>query len=256
MILFKYGGHAISDSQGIDPVLALLSKEISAGKKIIIVHGGGPAINKELEIHGVKSEMVGGLRKTTPEILEVVQRTLCGEVQRKLVNQLIALGVNAVGLTAGDGNLTRAKISKPELGLVGEVVSVNPDYLISQIDIGITPVISPISITPNGQAVNMNADIIAGAIGGALKAESVLFSTDVSGIYRNWPDKNSLIQSINVEELTQISQTFEGGMIPKAESAINAIKSGAKKVQIFDGRDIFNIELALKGEGGTLVLSQ
>ena len=256
MILFKYGGHAISDSQGIDPVLALLSKEISAGKKIIIVHGGGPAINKELEIHGVKSEMVGGLRKTTPEVFEVVQRTLCGEVQRKLVNQLIALGVNAVGLTAGDGNLTRAKILKPELGLVGEVVSVNPDYLISQMELGITPVISPISITSNGQAVNMNADIIAGAIGGALKAESVLFSTDVSGIYRNWPDKNSLIQSINIEELTQISKTFEGGMIPKAESAINAIKSGAKKVQIFDGRDVSNVELALKGEGGTLVLSQ
>ena len=236
--------------------MALLSKEISAGKKIIIVHGGGPAINKELEIHGVKSEMVGGLRKTTPEVLEVVQRTLCGEVQRKLVNQLIALGVNAVGLTAGDGNLTRAKILKPELGLVGEVVSVNPDYLISQMDLGITPVVSPISITSNGQAVNMNADIIAGAIGGALKAESVLFSTDVSGIYRNWPDKNSLIQSINVEELTQIAKTFEGGMIPKAESAINAIKSGAKKVQIFDGRDVLNVELALKGEGGTLVLSQ
>jgi acetylglutamate kinase len=135
------------------------------------------------------------------------------------------------------------------------VVSVSPDYLIAQIDRGITPVISPISITPNGQAVNMNADIIAGAIGGALKADSVLFSTDVSGIYRNWPDKNSLIQTINVEELTQISKTFEGGMIPKAESAINAIKSGAKKVQIFDGREVSNVELALKGEGGTLVLS-
>lgn len=256
MILFKYGGHAISDGQGIDPVLSLLSKEISAGKKIVIVHGGGPAINKELEVHGVKSEMVGGLRKTTPEVLEVVQRTLCGEVQRKLVNQLIALGVNAVGLTAGDGNLTRAKITEPELGLVGEVVSVNPDFLIAQMDLGITPVISPISITTDGQAVNMNADIIAGAIGGALKADSVLFSTDVSGIYRSWPDKNSLIQSINVEELSQISKTFEGGMIPKAESAINAIKSGAKKVQIFDGRDVSNVQLALNGEGGTLVLFQ
>jgi acetylglutamate kinase len=229
MILFKYGGHAISDDQGIDPVLSLLSKQIKSGKKIVIVHGGGPAINKELEIHGVKSEMIGGLRKTTPEVFEVVQRTLCGEVQRKLVNQLIALGVNAVGLTAGDGDVTRAKISKPELGLVGEVISVNPDYLIAQMDLGITPVISPISITADGQAVNMNADIIAGAIGGALTVDSVLFSTDVSGIYRNWPDKESLIQSISVNKLSEISMTFEGGMIPKAESAINAIKSGARK---------------------------
>lgn len=253
MILFKYGGHAISDDQGIDPVLSILSKQIKAGKKIVIVHGGGPAINKELEIHGVKSEMIGGLRKTTPEVFAVVQRTLCGEVQRKLVNQLIALGVNAVGLTAGDGDVIRAKISKPELGLVGEVVSVNPDYLIAQMDLGITPVISPISITTDGQAVNMNADVIAGAIGGALKVDSVLFSTDVSGIYRNWPDKDSLIQSISVNELSEISKTLEGGMIPKAESAINAIKSGAKKVQIFDGREISSVELALQGEGGTLV---
>ena len=253
MILFKYGGHAISDDQGIDPVLSILSKQIKAGKKIVIVHGGGPAINKELEIHGVKSEMIGGLRKTTPEVFAVVQRTLCGEVQRKLVNQLIALGVNAVGLTAGDGDVIRAKISKPELGLVGEVVSVNPDYLIAQMDLGITPLISPISITTDGQAVNMNADIIAGAIGGALKVDSVLFSTDVSGIYRNWPDKDSLIQSISVNELSEISKTLEGGMIPKAESAINAIKSGAKKVQIFDGRKVSSVELALQGEGGTLV---
>ena len=253
MILFKYGGHAISDGQGIDPVLSLLSKQIKAGKKIVIVHGGGPAINKELEIHGVKSEMIRGLRKTTPEVFEVVQRTLCGEVQRKLVNQLIVLGVNAVGLTAGDGDVTRAKISKPELGLVGEVVSVNPDYLIAQMDLGITPVISPISITNDGQAVNMNADVIAGAIGGALKVDSVLFSTDVSGIYRNWPDKDSLIQSISINELSEISMTLEGGMIPKAESAINAIKSGAKKVQIFDGRKVSSVELALQGEGGTLV---
>lgn len=253
MILFKYGGHAIPDGQGIDLVLSLLSKQIKAGKKIVIVHGGGPAINRELEIHGVKSEMIRGLRKTTPEVFEVVQRTLCGEVQRKLVNQLIALGVNAVGLTAGDGDVTRAKISKPELGLVGEVVSVNPDYLIAQMDLGITPVISPISITTDGRAVNMNADIIAGAIGGALNVDSVLFSTDVSGIYRNWPDKDSLIQSISILELSEISKTLEGGMIPKAESAINAIKSGAKKVQIFDGREISSVELALQGEGGTLV---
>jgi acetylglutamate kinase len=253
MILFKYGGHAISDGKGIDPVLSLLAKEINAGKKIVIVHGGGPAINKELEIHGVKSETVDGLRKTTPEVFEVVQRTLCGEVQRKLVNQLIALGVNAVGLTAGDGGLTRAKIMRPELGLVGEVISVNPDFLVAQMNLGITPVISPISLTTDGQAVNMNADIIAGAIGGALTVDSVLFSTDVSGIYREWPDKNSLIKNINVVELADISKDFQGGMIPKTESAINAIKAGAKMAQVFDGREVINVELALKGQGGTLV---
>jgi acetylglutamate kinase len=254
MILFKYGGHAISEGQGIDPVLILIAEQIKAGKKIVIVHGGGPAINRELEVHGVNGEMIGGLRKTTPEVFEIVQRTLCGEVQRKLVNQLIALGIDAVGMTAGDGNLTRAKISRPDLGLVGEVDSTNPKFLIALMELGVTPVISPVSITSDGQAVNMNADIVAGAVGGALNAESVLFSTDVAGIYRNWPDKDSLIASISVDELTEISKTFEGGMIPKAESAINAIKSGAKKAQIFDGREVSQVELALQGKSGTLVL--
>jgi acetylglutamate kinase len=254
MILFKYGGHAISEGQGIDPVLILIAEQIKAGKKIVIVHGGGPAINRELEVHGVNSEMIGGLRKTTPEVFEIVQRTLCGEVQRKLVNQLIALGIDAVGMTAGDGNLTRAEISRPDLGLVGEVDSTNPKFLIALMELGVTPVISPVSITSDGQAVNMNADIVAGAVGGALNAESVLFSTDVAGIYRNWPDKDSLIASISVDELAEISKTFEGGMIPKAESAINAIKSGAKKAQIFDGREASQVGLALQGKSGTLVL--
>ncbi|CAB4945389.1 MAG: acetylglutamate kinase [Actinobacteria bacterium] len=255
MILFKYGGHAITNDQGIDPVLVLLAERIKAGEKIVIVHGGGPAINRELDVHGIKSEFVGGFRKTTPEVLEVVQRTLCGEVLRGLVNQLIALEINAVGLTAGDGNLIRAKISKPELGLVGEVLSTNPKFLFELMDNGVTPVISPLSITFDGQVVNMNADIVAGAIGGSLGADCVLFSTDVAGIFRNWPDETSFIESISVEELIQISHTFEGGMIPKAEAAINAIKSGAKKVQIFDGRSVDNVKNALVFNGGTLVTS-
>ena len=254
MILFKYGGHAINDGQAIDPALEVLAKLIKAGEKIVIVHGGGLAINRELDVHGIESEMVNGLRKTTPEVFEVVQRTLCGEVLRKLVSQLISLGINAVGLTASDGHLTRAKIADPSLGLVGELVSTNPKILQDLIAQGITPVISPISITNKGQPVNMNADAIAGAIGGALNVESVLFSTDVSGIYRNWPDQGSLIESITVAELTLISKNFEGGMIPKAQAAIGAISSGAKSVRIFDGRVAANIGSALAGKTGTLVL--
>ena len=126
MILFKYGGHAISDGDGIDPTLQVLAKLIKSGEQIVIVHGGGPAINRELEVHGVKSEMIGGFRKTTPEVFEVVQRTLCGEVLRNLVNQLISLDINAIGITAGDGELTRARIANPDLGLVGELISTNP----------------------------------------------------------------------------------------------------------------------------------
>lgn len=254
MILFKYGGHAISNSEGVDPALEVLARLIKAGDRFVIVHGGGPAINRELEAHGVKSEMVGGFRKTTPEVFEIVQRTLCGEVLRKLVNQLISFGINAVGISAGDGDLTRAKIADPNLGLVGELVSTNPKFLFDLLESGFTPVISPISITEQGIAVNMNADIVAGALGGALCAKLVLFSTDVAGIYRNWPDTESLIESICVDELVGISKDFKDGMIPKAQSAINAISAGAQTVRIFDGRQAQNIEAAICGQIGTLVV--
>jgi len=255
MFVFKYGGHAISESETVDPIIVHLSKVIKSGAKFVVVHGGGPQINRELEIHGIKSEMVGGFRKTTPEVFQVVQRTLSGEVLRNLTNQFISQGINAVGISAGDGNLIRAKIENPALGLVGVVAAVNPDLLRNLMAQGITPIISPIAVDSDGLGLNMNADLIAAAIGGALDAEAVLFSTDVSGIYRSWPDENSLIDSIKVDELVNISADFEGGMIPKAQAAINAIASGAKSVRIFDGRSVANLILALDGNTGTLVLA-
>ena len=253
MFVFKYGGHAIPEGSSVDPSIVYLAELINSGNKIVIVHGGGPQINRELEFHGIKSEMVGGFRKTTPEVFEVVQRTLSGEVLRNLTNQLISQGINAVGISAGDGNLIRARNEKPELGLVGVVSAVDPGFLNNLMAQGITPVISPIAVDSEGLGLNINADLIAGAIGGALTADAVLFSTDVSGIYRNWPDETSLIKSIKVEELSEIASGFEGGMIPKAQAAINAIESGAKSVRIFDGRKIATLVAAFAGESGTLV---
>jgi acetylglutamate kinase len=151
--------------------------------------------------------------------------------------------------------LIRAKNVKPELGLVGVVSSVNPELLKNLMAQGITPVISPIAVNSEGVGLNMNADLIAGAIGGALSADAVLFSTDVSGIYRNWPDETSLIESINSKELSSIAISFEDGMIPKAQAAINAIESGAKSVRIFDGRKVANVIAAFEGKAGTLVLA-
>jgi acetylglutamate kinase len=255
MFVFKYGGHAIPEGASVDPSIEYLAKLIKSGVKLVVVHGGGPQINRELEIHGIKSEMIDGYRKTTPEVFEVVQRTLSGEVLRNLTNQFISQGINAVGISAGDGNLIRAKNVKPELGLVGVVSAVNPELLKNLMAQGITPVISPIAVNSEGIGLNMNADLIAGAIGGALGAEAVLFSTDVSGIYRNWPDETSLIESINSKELSSIAISFEGGMIPKAQAAINAIESGAKSVRIFDGRKVANVIAAFEGKAGTLVLA-
>jgi len=255
MFVFKYGGHAIPEGASVDPSIEYLAGLIKSGVKMVVVHGGGPQINRELEIHGIRSEMIDGYRKTTPEVFEVVQRTLSGEVLRNLTNQFISQGINAVGISAGDGNLIRAKNEKPELGLVGVVSAVNPELLKNLMAQGITPVISPIAVNSEGVGLNMNADLIAGAIGGALSADAVLFSTDVSGIYRNWPDETSLIESIDSKELSSIAISFEGGMIPKAQAAINAIESGAKSVRIFDGRKVANVIAAFEGKAGTLVFA-
>ena len=255
MILFKYGGHAIAQGVAVDPIIELLASLIKSGEEVVIVHGGGPQINRELEIHGIKTEMVNGLRKTTPEVFEVVQRTLSGEVLRNLTNQLIGQGINALGMSASDGGLMRGLVSDPQLGLVGAISSVNPEVLNTLLAKGITPVISPICVTTEGQGLNMNADLVAGALGGALQADVVMFSTDVAGIYRNWPDKDSIIASITVSELKKIAKDFEGGMIPKARAAINAITSGAKSVRVFDGRDIAHLKAALAGKSGTLVVA-
>ena len=255
MILFKYGGHAIAKGVSVDPIIVLLSELIKSGEKIVIVHGGGPQINSELEIHGIKTEMVNGLRKTTPEVFEVVQRTLSGEVLRNLTNQLIGQGINALGMSASDGGLMRGQISDSQLGLVGEVSSVDPEILRTLIGKGVTPVVSPICVTTKGQGLNMNADLVAGALGGAMQADVVMFSTDVSGIYRNWPDEDSIINNITVTELKEVSKKFEGGMIPKARAAISAIESGAKSVKVFDGRDVANLKAAFAGKSGTLVVA-
>jgi acetylglutamate kinase len=255
MIVFKYGGHAIAQGVAVDPVIELLAELVKSGEKIVIVHGGGPQINRELEIHGIETEMVKGLRKTTPEVFEVVQRTLSGEVLRNLTNQMIGQGINALGMSASDGGLMRGKISDASLGLVGEASTVNPEILQTIIAKGITPIVSPICVTKDGQGLNMNADLVAGALGGALNADVVMFSTDVPGIYRKYPDTDSLIKSITVSELKEVSKGFEGGMIPKAQAAVAAIESGAKSARVFDGRDIASLKAAFAGQSGTLVVA-
>jgi len=261
MIVIKYGGHALPDPGSVDPALELIAQEHREGKKIVLVHGGGPQINAALAVRGLGKEMVGGYRKTSPEVFAVVQEVLSGQVLRSIVNQLIHLGVNAVGLSAADGETIRAEKMHVEvdgtltdIGLVGDVKNSNPALLKQLLADGYLPVISPIGVDTNGQGLNLNADLVAGVIGGALGAERVLYMTDVSGIYRNWPDANSKIDSICVDELRSLAPLFSEGMVPKVKSAINAIESGAQAVRIFDGRNISELRAALADSGGTLVV--
>lgn len=260
MIVIKYGGHALPTPESDDPVLRAISHFHSSGKRVVLVHGGGPQVNAELAIHGIKSEMIGGYRPTTPEVFAVVQKVLSGDVLRSLVNKLISYGSNAVGLSAGDGEITRASKMYPlingaptDIGLVGDIESTNPKVLVSLLDAGVLPVISPVSVTRDGRGMNVNADIAAAAIGGSLQADQVIFMTDVAGIYREFPNPDSMIHEISASELESLQEGFAEGMIPKVKAALNALRSGAKSVRIIDGRESAHLIAALEGRGGTVV---
>lgn len=261
MIVIKYGGHALPKPGTSDPVLKAIADLHLAGQKVVLVHGGGPQIDEELRFHQIESRMVSGYRYTTSEIFEVVQRTLSGQVLRTLVNQLISAGVNAVGLSTADGSIIRAKQMHPlvdgtlvDIGMVGDIDNVDVSLLTYLLERNYFPVLSPVGVDSHGNGLNINADIAAGAIGGALKADEVLFMTDVPGIYRDFPDPNSLIHQIPANELREISSSFHSGMIPKVKAALNALDSGANRVRVIDGRSVDNLLSAFRGVGGTVVV--
>jgi len=261
MIVVKYGGHALPKAGVPDEMLKVVASYYKSGKEIVLVHGGGPQVDAELAIHGIESEMVSGYRRTTPEIFEVVQAVLSGQVCRTLVNQLIGYGANAVGLSSSDGGSVRATKMAPEvngapldIGLVGDITSTDPTFLQLLLSHRYLPVISPVAVNSSGQGLNLNGDLAAGAIAGALHADQVIFMTDVSGIYRNYPDVNSIISTCTSQELRELQPTFAAGMIPKSKAALYALDNGAKLARVIDGRDPKNLIAALDGVGGTVVL--
>ena len=265
MIVIKFGGHAMTDSSGgfAEVIKRSLSKE-----QCVIVHGGGPQIDAALKTHQLDSTFIGGFRVTTPEIFAVVQQVLSGTVLREVVGHLRAHDVPAVGISGRDGGTLQARVlttlvdgSSANLGRVGEVEQVDVALLKTLLDSGFTPVVSPIAVEFDGEVevpqhgLNVNADLAAAAIAGALDASSLIFMTDVPGIYRNWPDKDSLISEISATELASIKQEFDGGMAPKVKACLDAIAKGAKVVRIIDGRDPKALDEALSGTGGTAVFA-
>ncbi len=261
MIVIKYGGHALPKANEPDEILSVIARHHLEGNKVVLVHGGGPQIDAELTLHGIEKEMVSGYRYTTPEVFEVVQQVLSGQVLRTLTNGLTGLGVLSIGLSAADARLITAKKFSPavdgvetDIGLVGDIDAVNPEILTLLLESGYLPVVSPVAVNASGQGLNVNADIAAGAIAGALQVDEVIFMTDVAGIYRNWPDINSVISEISKAELASLQPSFSEGMVPKVKAALNALESGAKKVRIIDGRNAANLANAFLGFGGTVVV--
>ena len=259
MIVIKFGGHAMTDEHGA--FAQAIAEAISSGVTPVVVHGGGPQIGEALKAAGIQSHFVGGFRVTTPETFGVVERVLASEVGPAVAQSLIAQGVNAVSLS---GRTSGVLVAQPlthlvdgtsaDLGLVGVITSVEPSALKELVAAGKVPVISPIATDENFKGgLNVNADLAAAAIAGALNADSLIIMTDVAGIYRSWPDKTSLIAQISYAELDAMKSTFAEGMAPKVKACLDAIDGGASAVRIIDGTDPSAFALALGNSGGTLV---
>jgi acetylglutamate kinase len=259
VIVVKFGGHAMRDENGaFAKAIASAQRD---GVELVIVHGGGPQIDAALKEEAIASDFLGGFRVTTPEIFEVVERVLADEVGPGVARSLQSEGINAVALS---GRRTESLIAEPlrqlvdgtkaDLGLVGVITSVNPQAIKNALKGGQVPVISPIATNENFDGgLNVNADLAASALAGALDAECLIIMTDVAGIYRSWPDLNSLISQISAADLAEIKSSFAEGMAPKVQACLDAIKGGAKAVRIIDGTDPLAFGAALMNSGGTLV---
>ena len=260
MIVVKFGGHAMKDENGA------FAKAIAAaqatGESVVVVHGGGPQIDAALGAKGIESDFVGGFRYTTPEIFEVVENVLANEVGPKVAQTLKQGDIKAQAISGrtlptliAKQKSTLVDGTSADLGQVGDVVRVDTSELLALVAEGIVPVVAPISSDESNGGLNVNADLAAAAIAGALDASALIIMTDVAGIYRNWPDESSLINAINAQELNEIKGSFAQGMAPKVQAALDAISGGAKAVRIIDGTDPHSFADALLSKGGTLVVA-
>jgi acetylglutamate kinase len=256
-LVVKFGGHAITDDAGL--FASAIGQALTKGLKVVVVHGGGPQINAEIAARGITAEFIGGFRVTDAATLMVVEDVLVNQVGPGITHSLNSRSIPAVAISGRDvlkaKKLTQLVDGTPvDLGFVGEVTSVETAPIMAALNNSQVPVVSPVaSDEEGGGALNINADLSAAAIAGALDAQSLIVMTDVAGIYRNWPDLDSLISSISRDDLYSIKDTFSEGMAPKVAACLEAIDNGARAVRIIDGRDADAFERALDNAGGTLV---
>ena len=257
MIVIKYGGNAMVDEalkQSFAAEIVALQEE---GLSPVVVHGGGPQISSMLNRLGLVGDFRGGYRVTTSEVAQVVRTVLAGEVRSEVVSLINSAGGRACGLGGDDGSLfiaARRTVlidgAPTDIGLVGDVVSVNCEVIQTLIASGFTPVVSSYASDSSGQVLNVNADTAAGTLAGALQAASLIMLTDVPGLYTNWPDEDSFVSNVQAKALLP---TLSDGMVPKIEAALNALDAGVQEVRIVDGRTPGVIHLALAGQAGTVI---
>jgi acetylglutamate kinase len=264
-VVVKYGGNAMTD----DALKAGFAEDVLflrlAGLRPVVVHGGGPQISAMLAKLGVDSEFTGGLRVTTPEVMDVVGMVLVGQVQRELVGLINEHGPYAVGLSGEDAQLFTAERrgavvdgEEVDIGQVGDVVAVRPDFVEQLLDDGLIPVVSTVARGSDGTSYNVNADTAAAALAIALRAQKFVVLTDVEGLYANWPDRSSLIAAIGVDRLREMLPSLESGMVPKMEACLRAVEGGVPRATVIDGRVAHSVLLEVFTDSGvgTMVLPE
>jgi acetylglutamate kinase len=264
-VVIKYGGNAMLDDQlkrafAQDMVFLRL-----AGLRPVVVHGGGPQINAMLDRLGITGEFRGGLRVTTAETIDVVRMVLFGQVGRELVGLVNAHGPFAVGISGEDAHLfTAARCTatvdgkQVDVGLVGDVVAVNPAAVLDIVNAGRIPVVSGLAPDADGVVHNVNADTAAAALAVALGAEKLVMLTDVEGLYSDWPDRSSLLSQVTVDGLERLLPRLSAGMVPKMEACLRAVRGGVPRAHVIDGRVAHSVLLEVfTTEGvGTMVLPE
>jgi acetylglutamate kinase len=255
-IVLKYGGNAMADLTA-DPVLADCAELHRAGQRVVLVHGGGPQIDAALRNRAIPEERIDGLRVTSAAALEIVEHILCATVNKELVRALGALGAPAAGISGEDGGLLWATQIDARLGAVGEIVEVRPKVVRTLLDAGFLPVVAPLALDRANplERLNVNADTAAGAIAGALGAQSYVVVTDVEGVRRDLADPASTVHRLSAAQAEAWLEdgTLSGGMRPKMRAALDALRRGAKRVLI-SGAGPRAISRALDGAGTEVTL--
>ncbi len=238
IIVVKYGGNAMINDDLKEAVMGDIVLLSLIGIKVVLVHGGGPEITDMLKKVGKESKFVDGLRVTDRETVDIAQMVLAGKINKNLVNLIQSKGGKAIGLCGLDGHMIKAVPKRADLGYVGEITDVNVQPILDVLEKGYIPVVSTIGCDDDCNSYNINADTAAAKIAGSLQCESLISMTDIAGILRDKDDPSTLISKIYVSEAPQLMAEgiISGGMIPKIECCIEAIRRGVKKVFVIDGR--------------------
>lgn len=238
IVVVKYGGNAMINEQLKQQVTEDIVLLHLVGIKVVLVHGGGPEINRVMESVGKKPEFVDGLRVTDKETVDIVQMVLAGKVNKSLVSLMQTKGGKAMGISGMDGGLIEAKMKNPSLGYVGSITDVNIEPVKDLLNMGYIPVISTLGCDKEGNTYNINGDTAAAYIAGALEAERLIMMTDIAGVLRDKDDPKTLIPQLSIDEAVELFRggVISGGMIPKVDCCIDAINRGVKKAIIMDGR--------------------